>query len=66
MSYAVFVSLSGSLFLSLSRAKDRTLALIKLFKRKVRKGRYIFLANAPGRFKELPIKMLYAVANECT
>lgn len=66
MSYAVSVSLSGSLLLSLSGAKDRTLVLIKLFKGKARKGRDIFVANAPGRFKVLPIKMLYAIANDCT
>lgn len=66
MSYAVSVSLSGSLLLSLSGAKAKTLVLIKLFKGKERKGRDIFLANAPGRFKELPIKVLYAVTNDCT
>lgn len=66
MSYAVSISLSGSLLLSLSGAEARTLVLIKLFKGKERKGREIFLANAPGRFEEPPIKVLYAVANDCT
>lgn len=65
MSYAVSISLSGFLLLSLSGAKTRTMVLIKLFKGKERKGREIFLANAPCRFKELPIKVLNTVTNDC-
>lgn len=51
---------------ALSGVKARTMVLIKLFMGNERNGRDIFQANAPGRFKELPIKVLNAVANDCT
>lgn len=39
--------------------------LIKVFKGSGGES-HIFLANAPGRFNEPPIKVLCAIANDCT